>query len=99
MECLHKRGYELFVERVEALIKEHGKIRILFDMDGFHGWEKGAQWFDIDRHFPGVERVAFVGDPKWENNIGALCKPFPSAQLRYFESESLALAWVASRDP
>lgn len=100
MECLHKRGYEWFVEGVEALISEYGKIRILFDMAGFHGWDKGVPWFNIDRHFPDVERVAFFGEHKWEKNIGTLCKPFPTAQLRYFESESraLALEWVNSHD-
>jgi hypothetical protein len=101
MECLHKRGYELFAERVEALIKERGKIRILFDMAGFHGWEKGAQWFGIDKVFSDVECVAFVGDRKWEKNIGALCKPFPCAQLRCFDQAHIdhAEAWVNSNDP
>ena len=96
MECLHKRGYELFAEGIAALVEQHGKIRILFDMAGFHGWGKGAQWFDIDKVFPEVERVAFFGDPKWEQEIGALCKPFPGALLRYFESGSrtLAVEWV-----
>jgi hypothetical protein len=94
MECLHKRGYELFAERVKALIKEHGKIRILFDMVGFHERHKETLWFDINNSFPDVERVAFVGDLKWEKNIGVLCKPFPNALLRYFTNESESLKWV-----
>lgn len=101
MECLNKRGYELFAEEVEALVKERGKIRILFDMTRFHGWDNGAQWFDISKVFPDVERVAFIGDPKWEKKIGGLCKPFPDAQLRYFASECrvLALEWVNAQEP
>jgi hypothetical protein len=96
MDCLHKRGYERFVESIEALIKQQGKIRILFDMTGFHGWKKGIPWFNIGKSFPAVEYVAFVGDRKWENNIGMLCKQFPLAELRYFErgKRALALEWM-----
>jgi hypothetical protein len=96
MNCLHKQGYEQFIEGVEALIKQRGKINILFDMSGFHGWDKGAQWFDINKTLHGVERVAFIGDLKWEKNIGDLCKPFPKAQLRYFDYGHMeqAKAWV-----
>lgn len=99
MECLHKHDYELFVEKVNALIKEHGKIRILFDMAGFHERAKGTLWFDIDNSFPDVERVAFFGDQIWKKDLGVLCKPFPNAQLRYFEIEGEALEWVNTNDP
>ena len=39
---LEKRDYERFVPQLETLIQEHGKLRILFDMNDFHGWTLSA---------------------------------------------------------
>jgi hypothetical protein len=31
------------------LVKEdYGKLRVLFDMTDFHGWDVGAAWEDIE---------------------------------------------------
>ncbi len=85
-EYLEKQDYELFVPRIDGLVREHGKIRILFDLDRFNGWNTGALWFGI-RHFPHIERVAFVGDRKWQHGIDLLCKPFTKARFRHFEPD------------
>ena len=44
---LVKADYEHFVPEFERLVRQHGKLRVLFDMTGFHGWEAGALWEDI----------------------------------------------------
>ena len=36
-----------FVPGFERLLLQHGKLRVLFDMTSFHGWEAGALWEDI----------------------------------------------------
>ena len=36
---LSKEDYSKFVPEVERLIEEFGKIRVLFEMLDFHGWE------------------------------------------------------------
>lgn len=41
-ERLDKQDYELFVPRIDGLVKEHGKLRILFDLDHFNGWKRGG---------------------------------------------------------
>ena len=43
---LVKADYEHFVPEFERLVRQHGKLRVLFDMTGFHGWEAGAVWED-----------------------------------------------------
>ncbi len=43
---LAKADYEQFVPEFERLVRQHGKVRVLFDMSGFHGWEAGALWED-----------------------------------------------------
>jgi hypothetical protein len=68
-------------------------------MQDFHGWDAGAAWEDIKwdaRHFNEVERVAMVGEKKWQEWLAALCKPFTRATVRYFNHEKLdeARAWV-----
>ena len=30
--------------RFERLARQHGKVSMLFDMTGFHGWEAAAMW-------------------------------------------------------
>jgi hypothetical protein len=66
---LVKADYEHFVNEFERLVRQHGKLRVLFDMGDFHGWEAGAAWEDIkfdSSHFADIERLAMVGENKWQ---------------------------------
>lgn len=96
---LHREDYARFVPEVGRLVKEHGKVRMLVRMHDFHGWTAGALWEDIKfdlRHFSHVERVAFVGDKRWEAGMAAFCKPFTTAKIRYFDVSEAdkAAEWV-----
>lgn len=97
---LEKRDYEAFVPEIESVIEEHGEIRILFQMIDFHGWSIGAAWEDVKfgmHHFNDVDRIAMVGDKKWEHGLAILCKPFTLAKVRYFDETDLEQArqWLA----
>jgi hypothetical protein len=97
---LSKQDYEQLVPAVEKLIQQRGKVRVLFDMDDFHGWSTGALWQDIKfdaAHFNDIERVALVGDAKWEALMAIFCRPFTSAQIRFFDRAQIAEArrWIA----
>ncbi len=39
---LSQADYESFVPECERLVQQNGKLRVLFDMAGFHGWEAAA---------------------------------------------------------
>ena len=98
---LSKEDYEVFVPAMERLIKEQGKIRVLFEMQDFHGWEAGALWEDIKfdlKHFADIERLAMVGDQKWEEWMAKFCQPFTTAEIRYFDQSHAAEAesWIAN---
>jgi hypothetical protein len=85
---LAKGDYEHFVPEFERLVRQHSKLRVLFDMTGFHGWEAGALWEDIKfdiKHFADIERLAMVGDKKWQHGMATFCKPFTKATIRYFD--------------
>ncbi len=94
-----KSDYESFVPEFELLVKKLGKLRILFDLTGFEGWEPSALWdeikFDV-KHFPDIERIATVGENKWEEFLAMLFKPFIAAKTRYFDSDQIdeAKQWL-----
>jgi hypothetical protein len=54
-------------------------LRVLFDMSGFHGWEASAAWevfkFGM-KPMPDIERIAMVGEKRWQHGITIFCKPF-----------------------
>jgi hypothetical protein len=85
---------------VDKQIKDHGKLRILFVMRDFHGWTAGAMWEDMKfdlKHWRDIERLAIVGETKWEKGMATFCKPFTTAKIKYFDESQLdaARAWVA----
>ncbi len=91
--------YQLLGPEVEQLIKKHGKIRILFEMDDFHGWTAGALWEDIKfdlKHFKHIERIAMIGEKAWEHGMATFCRPFTAAKIRYFDRSEAdeATEWV-----
>jgi hypothetical protein len=96
---LTREDYKSFVPKVEELILKFGKIRLVFEMRDFHGWEAGALWEDIKfdiRHFSDIELLALVGDKKWEKGMSIFCKPFTKAQIKYFDLTEMykAYEWI-----
>jgi len=97
---LAKEDYKEFVPEFERLVQQHGKLRVLFDMKEFHGWDAGALWEDIKfdmKHFSDIERLAMVGEKKWQHGMATFCKPFTKARIRFFDHahEADAQKWLA----
>jgi len=93
--------YEHLVPAFERLAKQHGKIRVLFEMTDFHGWEAAALWDDVKfdlKHFADIKRLAMVGDKKWEKGMSVFCRPFTTATIRCFDHAAIgdARTWPAS---
>ncbi len=89
---LAKEDYKHFVPEVERLIEQHGKIRVLLEMKDFHGWNVRALWEDIKfdlKHFSDIDRVAMIGDKRWQKGMSRFCRPFTTAKIRYFDSSAL----------
>ncbi|HEY4284240.1 MAG TPA: STAS/SEC14 domain-containing protein [Chthoniobacterales bacterium] len=96
---LTERDYDELIPSCEQMIGRHGSMRLLFVMKDFHGWEPGAAWddFRFDRaHGAEVERVAMVGEKKWQEWISKLGALFAAAKVRYFDVAELdeAKDWV-----
>jgi hypothetical protein len=101
---LTKEDYQHFVPEFERLVQREGKLRVLVRMHDFHGWTMGALWEDIKfdlKHFADIERLALVGERKWEAGMAAFCKPFTRATIRYFDEaqHDEALLWVKEGIP
>jgi hypothetical protein len=91
----------------QRFVKQYGKIRVLFRMQDFHGWEPTAFWdevkFDL-KHLGDIDRLAMVGDKQWEKFLAVFGRPFTAAEVRYFDKSALpaARAWledVTTRQP
>jgi hypothetical protein len=96
---LERADYESFVPEVEQLIQNYGKIRLLLELHNFHGWTAGAIWEDVKfdvKHFNDIERLAIVGESRWQEGMAIFCKPFTTAQIRYFSQDQLSEArqWI-----
>ena len=92
--------YEHFVPEFTRLVGLHGKLRVLFDMTDFHGWTAGALWEDTKfavHHFSDIERLAIVGEKKWQDGMATFCKPFTKATVKYFDHADTeeARKWLA----
>ena len=92
---LVKADYKHFVPEFDHFLGHYGKLRVLFDMAGLHGWEASAMWEDLKfgiRHFADIERLAMVGENKWQHGMATLWKPFTEATTRYFDHTEIAAA-------
>lgn len=92
---LTKEDYERFVPEFDRLVQQHGKLCLLFDMAEFHGWEVAALWEDTKfavKHFADIEKLAMVGEKKWQQGMATFCKPFTKATIRYFNHADAAEA-------
>lgn len=87
---LTRQDYEHSTPKIEKLIAKPGKVRVLLDMDEFEGWRDDAfpenSPFE-KKHLHGIERLAVVGDRKWEERMAIFCKRFLAGDVRYYERE------------
>ncbi|MHC4991461.1 MAG: SpoIIAA family protein [Planctomycetota bacterium] len=93
---LHDEDYKHFVPIVDDAV-ESGKIRMLAQFEDFHGWDAHALWDDIKfatKHCSDIDRIALVGEKKWEQWMAKVCKPFTRAKLKYFDVSQIDDAWT-----
>ena len=98
---LHDEDYKTFVPQMERVIEREGKVRLLAHFHDFHGWDLHAAWDDMAfgaKHLRDIEKVALVGDRKWEEWMARICKPFTRAAVKYFDAGELDKAWAWLRE-
>lgn len=94
---LHDEDYKTFVPLIDAAVAKEGKVRLLAQFHDFLGWDLHALWDDTKfatTHCLSVERIALVGEKKWEEWMAKVCKPFTMAKIRYFDATQTDAAWA-----
>ena len=91
---------EFFLPKLDALIKEHGRIRVVFYLGPtFKGWEVGAAWDDAKfglKHKNDFERIALVGGPSWMFWLTKLGSYFVKGEVGIYKESQLdeAIDWT-----
>ena len=76
------------------------RVRALVMLDGFEGFEHGADWGDtsfVRAHDHQVDRIAIVGVSRWESDALAFAGAgFRKARVRFFSAgqQAQARAWL-----
>lgn len=96
---LDASDYEGIIPILESRIREHGKLRLYWEMRDFEGWTLGGLWADggFDRrHANDFTHIALVGEKRWQEWMTKLMKPFTSAEVKYFDlgEREQALSWT-----
>lgn len=92
---LTKEDYDYFVPEFDRLAGLNRKPCVLFDMTDFHGWTASAIWEDTKfafHHFSNFERLAIVGEKKWQEGMAAFCKHFTTAEVKHFDHDQFTEA-------
>lgn len=96
---LTEADYDKLLPLLNNMLRQHEKIRWYFEMEKFDGWELKAFWEDVKfdaSHANDFDKVAMVGEKKWEEWMTNLMKPFTSAEVKYFDisQKDEALQWI-----
>jgi hypothetical protein len=98
---LHDEDYKSFMPTVESFLAAEGKARLFVQFQDFHGWDFHAVWDDTKfafKHYSDFDRIAMVGDRRWEKWMAKVCRPFTKAKVRYFDACQVDEAWVWLRE-
>ena len=94
---IQKEDYEKFLPEVRALVEQFGSIRLLLDMSDYEGIEAKA-WFSdakFGKEFhKNLEKMAVVGDKRWNKWITSLSKRTFSGEARFFNEIDIETAWM-----
>lgn len=92
-----KEDYAFLNKEVEAMIAEAGSLRLLLDLEALEG-EKIKAW-GADLKFghefrKKIEKMAIVGDKKWQKGLAALADPFYAREAEFFHTADRDSAWA-----
>ncbi|MCK4900989.1 MAG: STAS/SEC14 domain-containing protein [Anaerolineales bacterium] len=95
-----KADYKTMLPEVEALVEQEGHIRLLLDMTEFK-WEKvkawGADWKFGHEYSEKIDKMAIVGDKKWQEWLAKVAEPFYAGEAKFYPPDEAHDAWSRLR--
>jgi hypothetical protein len=73
------------------------KLNVYIDGTELDGWEARAAWDDFKlglKHGGEMEKVAIVGNKRWQELSAKLGSWFVGGEIQFFEESDAALAWL-----
>jgi hypothetical protein len=99
-EEITKDDFSQIESNVDRLFHNFTKVSWYYEMRNFEGWEFKT-FFHASKytlkHNDLFQKIAMVGEKKWQEWMTDLMKPFASAQVHFFESDDKeeAKKWIA----
>ena len=100
---LTHHDYEVLVPMLESAIDRADDARIdaLVDLRQLQSVELRAMWDDLKmglKHRKRFERIAVLGNQKWEQVATRIGNWFTSGELAYFDQQAAATTWLLNAD-
>ena len=101
---LTHEDYKLMIPIIENAIKgvEKPEIKVIVDAIDFDGWDMEALWDDLKfglGHIELFDKIAFVGNKKWEEYAIKISNWFMIGDIEYFQNMDDARDWLNSKKP
>jgi hypothetical protein len=93
--------YQQLNPEVQALVDQYDEVCLLLDLQEFAGEEAKAWLPDMKfghRFHDKINKMAIVGDKRWEKWLTALADPFYAKDAKLFHSGEIDKAWAWLRE-
>ena len=91
-----KEDYAALTTAVEALVQQESSICLMLDLEAFEG-EKAKAWgadLKFGRDFrKKIEKLAIIGDKRWQKWIAGIADPFYAREAKFFPTTDREVAW------
>lgn len=98
-----KEDFGEIAGKIDAIIQEHGTVRIIKVIRKLGGVQPAAVWEDIKwapSHIKAYTHAAVVAEEAWVEWLVACLRPLIGAELRYYRLDDLddAREWIRGAD-
>ena len=93
--------YQKLEPEVKAIVDQNEGVSLLLDLQEFAGEEVRAWLPDLKfgHHFHDkIDKMAIVGDKRWEKWLAALADPFYAKDAKFFHPDEMDKAWAWLRE-
>jgi hypothetical protein len=95
----HHDFEDVLIPRLETMLREHPKLRLLDLIEEFSGWEVGVMWDKTKfllQHGNVFTKIAAVGAPQWIARWVEISSHFVATEMKTFPADQMeeARKWL-----